>query len=62
MDRPKRGEEGEEEEVVVVVTEEEAAAAAGDMGMVAYSAVVLRFGCTGGGRSVVGREGEEERD
>ncbi len=62
MDRTKRGEEGEEEVVVVVVTTEEEAAAAGDTGMVAYSAVVLRFGCTGGGRSVVGRDGDEERD
>jgi len=59
LDRPKRGEEGEEEEVVEVeVVEEEAAGA----GMFVYSAVVLRFGCTGGGRSVVGREGDEERD
>jgi hypothetical protein len=64
LDRPNRGEEGEEEVVVVVVVvvvvEEEAAA--GDAGMFVYSAVVLRFGCTGGGRSVVGREGDEERD
>jgi hypothetical protein len=61
LDRPKRGEEGEEEVVVeVVVVEEEAAA--GDTGMFVYSAVVLRFGCTGGGRSVVGRDGDEERD
>jgi hypothetical protein len=57
LDRPKRGEEGEEEEVVVDVAKEEAAAGAG-----VYSAVILRFGCTGGGRSVVGREGDEERD
>jgi hypothetical protein len=64
LDLPKRGEEGDEEVVVVVVavvdiTEEEAAAGAG---MFVYSAVVLRFGCTGGGRSVVGREDDEERD
>jgi hypothetical protein len=63
LDRPKRGEEGEEEEVVEIeVVEEEAAGAAAGAGVFVYSAVVLRFGCTGGGRSVVGREGDEERD
>ena len=54
MDRPKRGGEGEEGEVV----EEEAAS--GGAGM--YSTVALRFGCMGGGRSVVGREDDEERE
>jgi hypothetical protein len=61
MDRPKRGEEGEEVEVVEV--EEAVEAAAGDAEMFVYSvALVLRFGCMGGGRSVVGREGDGERD
>jgi hypothetical protein len=42
---------------------EKVVAAAGEAEMFVYSVVlVLRFGCTGGGRSVVGREGEEERD
>ena len=60
LDRPKRGEEGEEEEVVEIeVVEGEAAVGAG---VLMYSEVVLRFGCTGGGRSVVGREGDGERD
>ena len=45
--------------VEMEVVEEEVAAVAG---MFVYSAVVLRVGCTGGGRSVVGREGDEERD
>ena len=49
LDRPNRGGEGEE-----VPTGAE---------LLAYSGrVVLRFGCTGGGRSVVGREGDGERD
>jgi hypothetical protein len=57
--RPKRGEEGEEEVVVVDVAKEEAAEGAE---MFVYSAVVLRFGCTGGGRSAVSREADAERD
>jgi len=61
LDRPKRGEEGEEAEEEEEVVEK--AAAAGEAEMFVYSVVVvLRFGCTGGGRSVVGREGDEERD
>ena len=59
LDRPKRGEEGEEEVVVVVVVVKEDAAAGAEKFV--YSAVVLRFGWTGGGRSVVGREGDGER-
>jgi hypothetical protein len=67
MDRPKRGEEGEEVVEVEVevdeVDEVAAAAAAGDADMFVYSVVlVLRFGCMGGGRSVVGHEGDGERD
>jgi hypothetical protein len=49
LDRPNRG--GEDEEVPTGAE------------LLAYSGrVVLRFGCTGGGRSVVGREGDGERD
>lgn len=44
--------------VEVEVVEEEAAGA----GSFICSEVVLRFGCIGGGRSVVGREGDGERD
>jgi predicted Ser/Thr protein kinase len=48
LDRPKRGGEGKEDEVVeAVVVEEEAAA--GGVGMFVHSAVILEFGCTGGG-------------
>jgi hypothetical protein len=62
MDRPKRGDEGEVEVEVEEVDVDEAAAA-GDAEMFVYSVVlVLRFGCMGGGRSVVGREGDGERD
>lgn len=49
-------------EVEVVVVEKEVEATAGKAETVVYSVLVLRFGCTGGGRSVVGREGDEERD
>jgi len=46
-----------------VEVEAVAVAAAVEAEMLVYSvAVVLRLGCTGGGRSVVGREGDEERD
>jgi len=64
LDRPKRGEVGEEEEEVEVEVEVVAkeAPADADAGMFVYSAVDFRFGCTGGGRSVVGREGDEGRD
>jgi hypothetical protein len=50
LDRPKRGEDGEE-------------AGAAAVEPLVYSARAdLRFGCTGGGRSVVGREVDGERD
>ena len=62
LDRPKRGEEGIDVVEVEVEVGKEVEAAAGEAEMLEYSVVVLRFGCTGGGRSVVGREGDEERD